>query len=360
MTGENNKITKMVGTFVLLQGSLIAVNGLLVVTKGLLLAITRINPFVALTTAVVVFWDKLKAATEQTGEGGQADSFIQNFLSNFDISNLDVVKSFYDNLAEIEAEAEAQRLAALQATNENEKVTYKKHLFEKLGITKAYNDAMKTLRKQDSDEELRQHGASFKQNIQLAGQSSKEFAELAKAIALFDIAVKTPQAVASSYTFGSSIGGPILGGVFAGVAAAAMAVQAHAIASQSFTPRAVGGNVFPNQVYKVNENGPEMFSFGGNDFLATGNSRGSITPAGDFGIPNPGSSNSGGVTVNVFPVEGTTANIQQSNDGRGGLKIDILMEQIDAKMSEGIVRGTSETSKTLSNVFALNRAHGGF
>jgi len=400
VTGENNRITQMVGTFVLLQGAIIAVNGLLTVTNGLLLAITRINPFVALTTAVVVFWDKLNAASaatqvllntivhlgnldltsarneisklgstysetlqsmkEQTGEGGQADSFIQNFLSNFDISNLDVVKSFYDNLAEIEAEAEAKRLTALQATNENEKVTYKKHLFEKLGLTKAYNDAMKTLRKQDSEEEFRQNGASFKRNIQLAGQSSKEFADLAKAIALYDIAVKTPQAIASSFTFGSSIGGPILGGVFAGVAAAAMAVQANAIASQSFTPRAVGGDVFPNQVYKVNENGPEMFSFGGNDFLATGNSRGSITPSGDFGISNPVSSNSGGVTVNVFPIEGTTANIQQSNDGRGGLKIDILMEHIDAKMSEGIVRGTSETSKTLSNVFALNRAHGGF
>lgn len=58
--------------------------------------------------------------------------------------------------------------------------------------------------------------------------------------------------------------------------------------------RAAGGTVSPGSLYRVNENGPEMLSIGGADYLMTGNATGYVTPnaalQGTLG---------GGLTVNV-------------------------------------------------------------
>jgi hypothetical protein len=42
--------------------------------------------------------------------------------------------------------------------------------------------------------------------------------------------------------------------------------------------KAAGGNVSAGMFYRVNENGPEMLSMGGNDFLMMGNQAGRVTP----------------------------------------------------------------------------------
>ena len=135
-----------------------------------------------------------------------------------------------------------------------------------------------------------------------------------------------------------------------------MGAQMAGVASQSFTPRAVGGDVFPNQIYKVNENGPEMFNFGGNDFLSTGSARGSIKPNGDFGMGTSGGKTN--VTVNVYTTEGNTATVEQREDSNGGITLDVIMEQVDDRIAEGVRNGISQTSQAISGVFGLNRAVG--
>lgn len=47
--------------------------------------------------------------------------------------------------------------------------------------------------------------------------------------------------------------------------------------------KASGGSVLPGKFYRVNENGTEMFSQGGNDYLMTGSKGGMITPANKLG-----------------------------------------------------------------------------
>lgn len=60
--------------------------------------------------------------------------------------------------------------------------------------------------------------------------------------------------------------------------------------------KAVGGPVSPNTMYRVNENGPELLSVNGKDFLMMGNSGGSITPNEKLG--------GRGTQVNNFIVQG--------------------------------------------------------
>ena len=74
----------------------------------------------------------------------------------------------------------------------------------------------------------------------LSNSKNKELAMIGKAAAITQIAIKTPPAVASSFEFGTKLGGPPLGFLFAGIAGAAMAAQAASIAG---VPLAEGGIV---------------------------------------------------------------------------------------------------------------------
>lgn len=69
--------------------------------------------------------------------------------------------------------------------------------------------------------------------------------------------------------------------------------------------RASGGPVNPNGLYQVNEQGTEMLTVGGRDYLMMGNQSGTVTPAGAFG----------GITVNNTYVNPQMAD-PQSNSQR--------------------------------------------
>lgn len=64
----------------------------------------------------------------------------------------------------------------------------------------------------------------------LSNANSKVLAAIGKAAAITEIAIKTPEAVASSFAFGARIGGPPLGFAFGAIAATAMGAQAARIA----------------------------------------------------------------------------------------------------------------------------------
>lgn len=169
-------------------------------------------------------------------------------------------------------------------------------------------------------------------------------------MALFDIAVKTPQAVAGAFAYGNSIGGTPAGIAFAAIAGAAMGAQAAAVASQNFTPRAVGGDVFPGGSYLVGEHGPEI--------LNMGSARGSITTNTELKSGLGAKAMPNNVVVNVYPIEGTTANVTQSQDAEGNTQLDVIMERVDSVVAEGIQRGNSQVSQSISSIFGLNRATG--
>jgi tape measure domain-containing protein len=287
----------------------------------------------------------------------KSQQLSQNFTEvDVDTAGIGITQKYYETLERLRSEhAERMRNIQVEADkNDLDNIQQKTYLQVKMEEWK--NRTIQNLNLKNNKEQTDMNATMFRQQIDAAGASSKEFAELSKAFALFDIAVKTPQAVAGAFAFGTSISGgnPAVGAIMAGIAGSAMAVQAAAISSASFTPRAVGGDVFPNQVYRVNENGPEMFSFGGNDFLATGSSSGHISPAGSFSNNNQPTN----VVVNIKTTPGQTAKVTENTGPNGEPIIDVIMQQIDQNVAEGIQRGSSQVSSAITNVFGLNRGLG--
>lgn|SRR3990167_2000049 len=79
-------------------------------------------------------------------------------------------------------------------------------------------------------ENLKQQQSFFSTVQTLSNSNNKALAAAGKAASIAQIAMKTPEAVANAYAFGTRTGGPILGGIFGGMAAVAMAAQASKIA----------------------------------------------------------------------------------------------------------------------------------
>ena len=205
--------------------------------------------------------------------------------------------------------------------------------------------------KSSGDQTTKEQGRAFKDQIAQAAQHNRKFFELNKAIAVAQALIDAPKAVLSAYSYGSSIGGPILGSVFAGVAAAATAVQVAAITSAQYSgAKAGGGNVFGGGLYRVNERGPEMLSSQGKDYLMMGSSGGKITPNNRLG-------GSGNVVVNVMPQPGQTARVQ-SRETQDGTEIDVVIEKLEQGIADGVRRGGSALAESLEAQYGLNRAAG--
>jgi hypothetical protein len=85
-------------------------------------------------------------------------------------------------------------------------------------------------------------------------------------------------------------------------------------------PRAAGGPVNPGQFYVVGERGPEIL----------------VPGSGGTVIPNRAIGGGGGVTVNVVNQNGSAVDVQSSPDGRGGMRIDVMIRD---EMRRQIVGG---------------------
>ncbi len=125
-----------------------------------------------------------------------------------------------------EAQQIAARIAFLDAKLKLEEgFQNKKALLEEKAALKD-----KLLADKRRQQELKDQDTFLNTAATLARSSNQTLANIGKAAAITQIAIKTPQAVASSFAFGTSMGGPPLGFVFAGIAAAAMAAQAAQVA----------------------------------------------------------------------------------------------------------------------------------
>lgn len=99
--------------------------------------------------------------------------------------------------------------------------------------TKRELERIKTAQKTKKDirqQELKDEQTFFNLAKSLSQSENKSLAAIGKAAGLLQIAQATPPAIASSFNFGSRIGGPPLGFAFAGIAAAAQAAQAAQLA----------------------------------------------------------------------------------------------------------------------------------
>lgn len=107
--------------------------------------------------------------------------------------------------------------------------------------------------------EMADQQAFFSAATSLASSSNKELAAIGKAAALTQLAIQTPEAVASSFRFGSATGGPVLGFALGAIAATAMAAQAARIAGVKFADGGiVGGSSFSGDKVAANVNSGEM------------------------------------------------------------------------------------------------------
>lgn len=300
-----------------------------------------------------VFLQKLNSARESSGWITKAFDMMAKF-GGFFVGDEDEDKKQKDITKKI-VEAEEKRQKDLSKIDDQEIEAKQKKAYAMLKIDEWYSNSRKAFEKKFIDEKgkidnagLQQAGENFAQQIQLASQHSKEFFELNKALAIANIAIKTPEAIANAYAYGTAVGSPIVGSLFAGIAGSAMAVQASAIANQSYTPRAVGGSIYPNGGYLVGENGPEI--------LQMGNSAGRIIPNSDLS----GGGSSAKVNVNVYNLEGQTAKVEQQSDGMGGVNLKVIIESVENSIAQGINAGTGTINKALSNTYGMNRAYGSY
>ena len=243
----------------------------------------------------------------------------------------------------------------LKMEHEQRMADYDKKAAAEKGKTAAINAFLGVdIQEKADDMSDAQQAKRFKNQIDIAAQHSKKFFELKKALALATALIEAPATILSAYNFGVTLGGgPPLGTAMAAIAAAAVAVQIKAIASAQYQGRAGGGSVMSGGMYRVNERGPEMLSVGSKDYLMMGNQSGNVTPNHKLGGRTENK-----VIVNVHPLAGETANVE-SNETENGTEINIMIEQIEQNIADGIGRGGSSVSDAIEHQYGLNRAAGG-
>jgi tape measure domain-containing protein len=83
-----------------------------------------------------------------------------------------------------------------------------------------------------------------------------------------------------------------------------------------------------------------------------------VIPKGGFKVV-PALRTGGGVTVNVYNNSGNVqARAVQRPNAEGGMDVDVIIEEIDRRMAEGVSNGTSRTSAAIERVYGNTRSGG--
>ena len=209
--------------------------------------------------------------------------------------------------------------------------------------------------KKFGDEKHKNEADMVRKNLALASSSSKELFAINKAASLANAIVNGYASVVSSFKFGSEIGGPIVGGIFAALAAAATFAQVSAIRGQSFGGRAAGGQVSAGGMYRVNENGPEMLSAGGKDYLMMGGNGGNVTA--NKNLRGNGGGGGSRTIIHLHTLPGETVRHESRKD-KDGETIRLFVETAETRIAAGIRSGNSPVAESVEGVYGLNRAGG--
>lgn len=150
---------------------------------------------------------------------------------------LEQLKSFELQKSQIQYDA-AVANANLLPTLEEKTLAKSKALREKeIRDLQIQNKSKADIRAND----IANQQAFFSAASTLASAKSKELAAIGKAAAITEIAIRTPKAVAQSYEFGTSFGGPALGAALGAIAFTAMSAQAAKVAGVAFANGGIVG-----------------------------------------------------------------------------------------------------------------------
>jgi len=155
------------------------------------------------------------------------------------IKQNELLNNIDTNDKEAKLEAEQRYLDQLTFANQTNA-----EAIEKIRARQAKNEEQ--INKAKNDKLLKDQATFFSTASTLQNAKTKELQMIGKAAAITDIAIKTPPAVASSFAFGASIGGPVLGYALAAIAATAMAAQAANIAGVALASGGIIPSGFPN------------------------------------------------------------------------------------------------------------------
>ena len=197
-----------------------------------------------------------------------------------------------------------------------------------------------------------QKGEHLRDMIRQGADYSVETFELNKALDIATALTKAPTAVISAYEYGNKLGGPVLGATFAGLAGAFTAAQISLISQTSYQPpaRRYGGGVSANSVYEIGEQGPEIFTSAANNKHYFLSESGNITPNNKIGTAMPSARQE--VIVNVYPIAGTTAEVEEEDTGDGKLTIQLRMiETVDNLVAGNLANPSSESRKIANQLF---------
>lgn len=146
------------------------------------------------------------------------------------VSDLIELQSFEQQKIQIALDAELEKANNLETPRKIQLAKAKAYADADLAQSKLASKSKIDIRKQElSDQE-----AFFSAASSLSSAKNAELAAIGKAAAITQIAIKTPPAIASSFEFGTKLGGPVLGFALGAIAATAMGAQAANIAGVKF------------------------------------------------------------------------------------------------------------------------------
>jgi len=162
--------------------------------------------------------------------------------------------------------AEEQKATLIKDSQTSQLTLQKLGSDKELALEKSKVDSKKKLddlalkQKQDANKAtLSDENTFFSAATSLASSQNKTMAGIGIAAGLAQIARDTPPAVMSSFKFGSSIGGPVLGTIFGGIAAAAGAAQAARLSGLKFEQGGIiSGNAMTGDSVQARVNSGEM------------------------------------------------------------------------------------------------------
>lgn len=122
--------------------------------------------------------------------------------------------------------------------------------------------------------------------------------------------------------------------------------------------RASGGATAANGLYEVNEQGIEMLSVDGRDYLMMGNKGGHVTTNQELMRSTSGGASvaPAPVTVNISnaPADSTAA-VTTSSDGNGGLNVEVMFSEMTRRMAGDIAKGQGPMAKAIGGTYGLKR-----
>jgi len=158
-----------------------------------------------------------------------------------DLAKIDAITT--QKLAEAQSvyEGEIKKNEAIKDAEQRRLANDKAYETLRLNSIKVAGQRELDEKKRIKAQELKDQETFLSTAATLSESKSKEFAAIGKAAAITNIAIKTPDAIASSFAFGSSIGGPVLGFTLGAIAATAMAAQAAKVAGVAFEQGGIVG-----------------------------------------------------------------------------------------------------------------------